>query len=99
MYDLINKNFINKKLQIKKLRNKFIANLSKDENEELWNTEISEILKNNKISLKYNSNEWTNKKMVEKIENNKDEVNVLLSIQNLPINFFNLFISYNKIIQ
>ena len=37
--------------------------------------------------------------MVEKIENNKDEVNVLLSIQNLPINFFNLFISYNQIIQ
>lgn len=77
LYEIINENFENKKYKIKKIPTKVISNLNVIDNEEMWNNTISDILKSNKISKKYSTyDEWENKNIVEKIENNKKEMKV-----------------------
>ena len=91
--NLIKKYSINKDIELKKLRTKeFIADLSKFNNERLFNMKISEILREQKISTKYSTfDEFENKKIIDKIYNENIEKNV---IKILELTFEELLIIY-----
>ena len=93
--NLIKKYSINKDIELKKLRTKeFIADLSKFNNERLFNMKISEILREQPISTKYSTfDEFENKKIIDKIYNENIEKNV---IKILELTFEELLIIFRK---
>ena len=91
--NLIKKYSINKDIELKKLRTKeFIADLSKFNNERLFNMKISEILREQPISTKYSTlKNFENKIIIDKIYNENKEKNV---IKILELTFEELLIIY-----
>ena len=89
---LIKENSINKNIVLKKLSKNFISDLSKRNNERLFNMKISDILSEQPISPKYPTfDKFENKKIIDKIYNEKLEKNV---IKILELTFEELFIIY-----
>ena len=91
--DLVEKNLIKKDLQLKKLPNKtFIADLNKKKNEKLFKMKMADILCQEKISSKYsNFDKYENRKIIDKIYQEKKERNVIkileLTLEELLIIF------------
>ena len=90
---LIKEYAINKSIELKKLPTKgFISDLSKKNNERLFNMKISEILREQTISTKYSKfDKFENKKIINKIYDENIEKNV---IKILELTFEELFIIY-----
>ena len=93
--DLVEKNLINKDLQLKKLPNKtFIADLNKKKNEKLFKMKMADILCQEKISSKYsNFDKYENRKIIDKIYEEKKERNV---IKIFELTFEELFIIFRR---
>ena len=91
--NLIKEYAINKSIELKKLPTKgFISDLSKKNNEKLFNMKISEILREKPISTKYKTfDKFENKKIINKIYDENIEKNV---IKILELTFEELFIIY-----
>ena len=91
--NLIKEYAINKSIELKKLPTKgFISDLSKKNNERLFNMKISEILREQSISTKYKTfDKFENKKIIDKIYDENIEKNV---IKILELTFEELFIIY-----
>ena len=91
--NLIKENSINKNIYLKKLSTiGFISDLSKRNNERLFNMKISDILSEQPISPGYPTfDKFENKKIIDKIYNEKIEKNV---IKILELTFEELFIIY-----
>ena len=92
---LVIKNSIYNEIKLKKLPNKkFIADLNKEKNERLFKMKISDILCQQKISSKYTKfDEYENKKIIEKIYEEKKEIKV---IKILELTFEELFIIFRR---
>ena len=87
-------NSINKDIQIKKLPNSYIADLSKENNERLFDKTISEILCEQEISSKYSTfDKFENKKIILKILKENKETNVK---KILNLTFEEAFILYRN---
>ena len=87
-------NSINKDIQIKKLPNSYIADLSIENNERLFDKTISEILCEQEISSKYSTfDKFENKKIILKILKENKETNV---IKILNLTFEEAFILYRN---
>ena len=72
----------------------FIADLTKQSNEILWTMKISDILMNQEISTKYSTlDRYENRKIIEKIYSEKEEINV---IKILELTFEELFIIFRR---
>ena len=93
--DLVNQNLINKKDKLKKLRcKKFIADLKLEKNIALFKMTMSDILCQQKISSKFSKfDEYENKKIIEKIYEEKKEIKV---IKILELTFEELFIIFRR---
>ena len=92
--DIIKKHSINYKINLKKLPREFISDLNKHLNETLWKMKISEILMNQEISTKYCTlDRYENRKIIEKIYAEKEEINV---IKILELTFEELFIIFRR---
>ncbi len=93
--DLVNQNLINKKDKLKKLRcKKFIADLKLEKNIALFKMTMSDILCQQKISSKFSKfDEYENKKIIEKIYEEKKEIKV---IKILDLTFEELFIIFRR---
>ena len=91
--NLIKEYAINKSIELKKLPTiGFISDLSKKNNEKLFNVKISEILREQPISTKYSTfKNFENKKIIDKIYNENKEKNV---IKILELTFEELLIIY-----
>ena len=95
MIDLVNKSSLNKNIYLKKLPTKeFISDVSKINNERLFDMKMKDILCEQQISTKYSTlNRFENKKIIEKIYKEKKEINV---IKILELTFEELFIIYRR---
>ena len=93
--DIIKKNSLKKDIDLKKLRTKeFIADLTKQTNERLFNMKIKDILCEQPISTKYSTfDTFENKLIIEKIYKENKEINV---IKILELTFEELFIIYRR---
>ena len=93
--NIIKENSINKDIDLKKLRTKeFMADLSKQNNERLFNMKIKDILCEQPISTKYSTfDNFENKLIIEKIYEEKKEINV---IKILELTFEELLIIYRS---
>ena len=93
--DSVNQNLINKKDKLKKLRcKKFIADLKLEKNIALFKMKMSDILCQQKISSKFSKfDEYENKKIIEKIYEEKKEIKV---IKILELTFEELFIIFRR---
>ena len=93
--DIIKKNSLKKGIDLKKLRTKeFIADLTKQTNERLFNMKIKDILCEQPISTKYSTfDTFENKLIIEKIYEESKEINV---IKILELTFEELFIIYRR---
>ena len=93
--DSVNQNLINKKDKLKKLRcKKFIADLKLEKNTTLFKMKMSNILCQQKISSKFSKfDEYENKKIIEKIYEEKKEIKV---IKILDLTFEELFIIFRR---
>ena len=93
--DIIKKNSLKKDIDLKKLRSKeFIADLTKQTNERLFNMKIKDILCEQPISTKYSTfDTFENKLIIEKIYKENKEINV---IKILELTFEELFIIYRR---
>ena len=93
--DLVKKNSNKKNIILKKLPHKtFIANLNKRKNEGLFLMKMSEILRQEKISSKYsNYDTYENRKIIDRIYEEKKEINV---IKILDLTFEELFIIFRR---
>ena len=93
--DIIKKNSLKKDIDLKKLRSKeFIADLTKQTNERLFNMKIKDILCEQPISTKYSTfDTFENKLIIEKIYEEKKEINV---IKILELTFEELLIIYRS---
>ena len=93
--DSVNQNLINKKDKLKKLRcKKFIADLKLEKNIALFKMKMSDILCQQKISSKFSKfDEYENKKIIEKIYEEKKEIKV---IKILDLTFEELFIIFRR---
>ena len=93
--DLVEKNSLRKDIILKKLPNKtFIADLNKKKNEGLFKMKMRDILCQEKISSKYsNFDKYENRKIIEKIYEEKKERNV---IKILELTFEELFIIFRR---
>ena len=93
--DIIKKNSLKKDIDLKKLRTKeFIADLTKQTNERLFNMKIKDILCEQPISTKYSTfDTFENKLIIEKIYEENKEINV---IKILELTFEELFIIYRR---
>ena len=93
--DLIKKISINKNITLKKLPTKgFISNLSKQNNERLFDMKIKDILSKHPISTKYSTfDRFENKKIIETIYRENKEINV---IKILELTFEELLIIYRR---
>ena len=93
--DIIKKNSLKKDIDLKKLRSKeFIADLTKQTNERLFNMKIKDILCEQPISTKYSTfDTFENKLIIEKIYEENKEINV---IKILELTFEELFIIYRR---
>ena len=86
---------INKDIYLKKLQTKgFTSDLSKKNNEELFDTKIADILKKQPISTKYSKfDRFENKKIIDKIYDENIEKNI---IKILELTYGELFIIFRK---
>ena len=93
--DFIKKNSINTNITLKKLRtNEFVADISKQNNERLFNMKINDILCEQPISTKYSTlDRFENKKIIDKIYKEKKEIKV---IKILELTFEELLIIYRR---
>ena len=93
--DIIKKNSLKKDIDLKKLRTKeFIADLTKQTNERLFNMKIKDILCEQPISTKYSTfDTFENKLIIEKIYEENKEINV---IKILELTFEELLIIYRS---
>ena len=92
--DFIKKNSINEIVEIKKLPNKFISDLTKEKNERLYKMKISDILYEEEISTKYSTfNRDENRIIIDKIYEEKKEINI---IKILELTFEELFIIFRR---
>ena len=92
--DFIKKHSNDNKIVLKKLPRNFIADLTKQSNEILWTMKISDILMNQEISTKYSTlGRYENRKIIEKIYAEKEEINV---IKILELTFEELFIIFRR---
>ena len=93
--DLVEKNLLRKDIKLKKLPNKrFIADLKKKKNEELFKMKICDILRQEKISSKYsNFDKYENRKIIDNIYKEKKERNV---IKILDLTFEELLIIFRR---
>ena len=93
--DLVNNNLIQKKNKLKKLPNRtFIADLNKKKNERLFKMKIADIFREEKISSKYsNFTQYENRKIIDKIYEEKKERNV---IKILELTFEELLIIFRR---
>ena len=93
--DIIKKNSLKKDIDLKKLRTKeFIADLTKQTNERLFNMKIKDILCEQPISTKYSTfDTFENKLIIEKIYKENKEINV---IKILELTFEELYIIYRN---
>ena len=93
--NIIKENSINKDIDLKKLRTKeFMADLSKQNNERLFNMKIKDILCEQPISTKYSTfDTFENKLIIEKIYEENKEINV---IKILELTFEELYIIYRN---
>ena len=92
--DIIKKHSINYKINLKMLPYNFISDLKKNANKTLWTMKISDILYNQTISPKYNTlDRYENRKILEKIYAEKEEINV---IKILELTFEELFIIFRR---
>ena len=93
--DIIKKNSLKKDIDLKKLRTKeFIADLTKQTNERLFNMKIKDILCEQPISTKYSTfDTFENKLIIEKIYKENKEINI---IKILELTFEELFIIYRR---
>ena len=90
--DIIKKNSINEIIELKKIPNKFIRNLSKNNNEELFKKKIKDIFSEVKISTKYkNYDRDANKVIINNIFEEKKQTKIM---QILELTFKELFIVY-----
>ena len=82
------------RIKFKKLQYKYIANLKKNQNENLLKTKMKDILSNLPISKKYKKyKEYENKVIIDKIYEEKKEKNV---IKILNLTFNQLFIIFRR---
>ena len=92
--DFLKFHSIKNKIEFKKLPRDFISNLNKEDNEILYKNKISDILSEAKISSKYTScDEYENRKIIEKIYEEKKEIKV---IKILDLTFEELFIIFRR---
>lgn len=93
--DLVKKNSNKKNIILKKLPHKtFIADLNKKKNEGLFLMKMSDILRQEKISSKYsNYDTYENRKIIDRIYEEKKEINV---IKILNLTFEELFIIFRR---
>ena len=92
--DIIKKYSIKKSIDIKKLPREIISDLNKQRNEKLYKMKLSDILLNYKISTKYTScEEYENRKIINKIYEEKKEIKV---IKILELTFEELFIIFRR---
>jgi len=86
---------LNKNIDLKKLPTKgFISDLSKQNNERLFNMKIKDILCEQSISTKYSTfDRFENKKIIKKIYKENKEINV---IKILELTFEELFIIFRR---
>ena len=92
--DIIKKNAINKDIDIKKIGNNFMENLTKKSNIILYNMKLKEVLSDVGISNKYKKfDKEHNKITIDNIYNEKKEINI---IKILNLTFEELFIIFRK---
>ena len=92
--DIIKKNSIHEIIQFKKTKHRFISNLKKDKNEDLFKMKMKDILSKEQISRKYKKfNEYENKIIIEKIYKENKEKKVM---KILKLTFNELFIIFRK---
>ena len=94
--DITKKNAISGRNDLKKLPYKFIVDLNKKKNEQMFNMKIKDILSNFPISSKNkNSDRFENKKIIDRIYKRKKEIKV---IKILELTFKELFLIFiNKL--
>ena len=92
--DVIRKNAINKDIEIKKIGNNFMENLTKKRNVILYYTKLKDIFSDVNISNKYKKfNKEHNKATIDNIYNEGKETNI---INILNLTFEELFIIFRK---
>ena len=94
LIDIFKKNSIQRKYILKKLPRKFIEDLSKEKNKQLFSKKIKEILSEEKITSKNKkSDKYENKIIIERIIKNRNEVKLS---KILELTFKELFILFRK---
>ena len=92
--DITKKNSIDGKIEFKKFKHKYISDLKKDKNENLFKTKIKDILSKLPLSEKYKKfREDENKIMIDKIYKENKEKNI---IKILELTFNELFIIFRR---
>lgn len=92
--DIIKKNSKEGNIELKKFRNKTIEVLTKNKNEELFQTKLKDIFSNEKISSKYKKfTDDENKNIINKIYEEKKETKI---IQILELTFQEILIIFRK---
>lgn len=92
--DVVKKNSDQGKIDLKKISYKFISNVNKEKNENLFKMKIKDILRNEPITKKNKkSNPFENKNIIDKIYKSKKEKNV---IKILELTFKELFMIFRK---
>ena len=92
--DIIKKNAINKDIDIKKIGNNFMENLTKKSNVILYKMKLKKVLSDVEISNKYKKfDKEHNKIIIDNIYNEKKEINI---IKILNLTFGELFIIFRK---
>ena len=94
--NLIEQNSINEIVEFKKLPNKFTSDLKKEKNEKLHIKKLADIFKEEKISGKYLTlDEYENKKIVQKIFEENEEIKI---IKILELTYEEAFILFRRTI-
>ena len=94
LFDIIEKNSIFEPIKLKKLPNKFTSNLNKEKNEILHKKKLVDIFLEEKISGKYSTfDKYENKKIIEKIYEEKKEIYI---IKILELTYEEGFILFRK---
>ena len=94
--EILNKNLVDKKYYFYKLDNFVNENLKKDYNMKLMNLSLKEIYLDSKISNKYKKyGHDINKKLIEKIYSEKNEIEVMKILDKSYIETFNTLIKNN----
>ena len=94
VFDLIEKNLINKDIRFKRLSSHFMHNLRRKDNERFLKMKISDIIYEQGISCKYSTfNKYYNRKIIDKIYEEKKEINV---IKILELTYEELFIIFRR---